>query len=457
LAKPHLNVSFVINPKIQLRVLGQSFIWLVLKKFISRIYIMIRYEQFALDNGLKIFVHEDFSTPMAAVNILYNVGSRDEDETRTGFAHLFEHLMFGGSKNIPSYDIPVQNVGGENNAFTSPDITNYYITLPADNIETAFWLESDRMKSLSFDPSVLEVQRKVVIEEFKQRYLNQPYGDMWLKLRPLAYTQHPYRWATIGKDIDHIEKATMDDVQDFFFRFYRPNNAVMVVAGAIKAAQVLELSKKWFGDIPAGAPYVRNVPKEPAQNEARHLETSAAVPLNSLIKVYHMPGRYEQGFYATDLLSDILGRGKSSRLYQSLLKEKSIFNSISASVTSSLDPGLLMIKGNLNPNVSLEEADAAVAEILHEFVANGASDDEVTKVKNQSEASLAFSEVELLNRAMNLAFAANAGNVDWANEDAEMIRNLTAADIHQAAKSVLRPENASTLYYRSEEKQVATA
>ena len=457
MAKPHLNVSFVINPKIQLRVLGQSFIWLVLKKFISRIYIMIRYEQFALDNGLKIFVHEDFSTPMAAVNILYNVGSRDEDETRTGFAHLFEHLMFGGSKNIPSYDIPVQNVGGENNAFTSPDITNYYITLPADNIETAFWLESDRMKSLSFDPSVLEVQRKVVIEEFKQRYLNQPYGDMWLKLRPLAYTQHPYRWATIGKDIDHIEKATMDDVQDFFFRFYRPNNAVMVVAGAIKAAQVLELSKKWFGDIPAGAPYVRNVPKEPAQNEARHLETSAAVPLNSLIKVYHMPGRYEQGFYATDLLSDILGRGKSSRLYQSLLKEKSIFNSISASVTSSLDPGLLMIKGNLNPNVSLEEADAAVAEILHEFVANGASDDEVTKVKNQSEASLAFSEVELLNRAMNLAFAANAGNVDWANEDAEMIRNLTAADIHQAAKSVLRPENASTLYYRSEEKQVATA
>lgn len=411
---------------------------------------MIRYEQFTLDNGLKVFVHEDFSTPMAAVNILYNVGSRDEDEERTGFAHLFEHLMFGGSKNIPSYDIPVQNVGGENNAFTSPDITNYYITLPADNVETAFWLESDRMLSLSFDPNVLEVQRKVVIEEFKQRYLNQPYGDMWLKLRPLAYKEHPYRWATIGKDIEHIERATMDDVQNFFFRFYRPNNAIMVVAGAVKFNQIKELAKKWFDSIPAGAPYVRNIPKEPVQTEARHLETSAAVPLNSLVKVFHMPGRYEDNFYATDLISDILGRGKSSRLYQALLKDKPLFNSISASVTSSLDPGLLMIKGNLNPGISLEEADEAVKEVLNEMVLNGTTEDEVTKVKNQTEATLAFSEVELLNRAMNLAFAANAGNVDWANDDAGIIRNLTKEDINEAARRVLKPENASTLYYRAE-------
>jgi len=411
---------------------------------------MIRYEQFTLDNGLKVFVHEDFSTPMAAVNILYNVGSRDEDEERTGFAHLFEHLMFGGSKNIPSYDIPVQNVGGENNAFTSPDITNYYITLPADNVETAFWLESDRMLSLSFDPNVLEVQRKVVIEEFKQRYLNQPYGDMWLKLRPLAYKEHPYRWATIGKDIEHIERATMEDVQNFFFRFYRPNNAVMVVAGAVKFNQIKELVKKWFGDIPAGAPYLRNVAREPEQTAARHLETSAAVPLNSLIKVFHMPGRYEEGFYAADLISDILGRGKSSRLYQSLLKDKPLFNSISASITSSLDPGLLLIKGNLNPGVSLEEADEAVKAILQEISLHGVTEDEVIKVKNQTEATLAFSEVELLNRAMNLAFAANAGNVDWANDDAEIIRNLTPANLNAAAKKVLRPENGSTLYYRAE-------
>jgi zinc protease len=414
---------------------------------------MIRYKQFTLDNGLKVFVHEDFSTPMAAVNILYNVGSRDEDEERTGFAHLFEHLMFGGSKNIPSYDIPVQNVGGENNAFTSPDITNYYITLPADNVETAFWLESDRMLSLSFDPNVLEVQRKVVIEEFKQRYLNQPYGDIWLKLRPLAYKEHPYRWATIGKDIEHIERATMNDVQDFFFRFYRPNNAVMVVAGAVTLEQIQELANKWFGSIPAGPAYVRNVPKEPQQSEVRHLETSAAVPLNSIVKVFHMPGRYEDGFYASDLLGDILGRGKSSRLYQKLLKDKSLFNSISASVTSSLDPGLLVVKGNLNPGVKLEDADDAIKEVLQEITENGATDEEVTKVKNQSEASLAFSEVELLNRAMNLAFAANAGNVDWANSDAEIIRNLTSAEIHQAAQKILRPENASTLYYRAESKE----
>ena len=412
---------------------------------------MIRYEHFTLDNGLKIYVHEDFSTPMAAVNILYNVGSRDEDEERTGFAHLFEHLMFGGSKNIPNYDIPVQTVGGENNAFTSPDVTNYYITLPADNVETAFWLESDRMMSLSFDPNVLEVQRKVVIEEFKQRYLNQPYGDMWLKLRPLAYQKHPYRWATIGKDIEHIERATMDDVQDFFWRFYRPNNAVMVVAGAVKTEQIKQLAKKWFEEIPAGAPYVRNLEREPKQNEARHLETSAAVPLNSLIKVFHMPGRYEDHFYASDLLSDILGRGKSSRLYQALLKDKPLFNSISASTTSSLDPGLLLIKGNLNPGVTLEEADKAVKDLLEEIVTNGATDEEVIKVKNQTEATLAFSEVELLNRAMNLAFAANAGNVDWANEDAEIIRNMKSEDLHEAAKNILRPENGSTLYYRAEE------
>ncbi|WP_159472094.1 pitrilysin family protein [Dyadobacter sp. 3J3] len=412
---------------------------------------MIRYEHFTLDNGLKIYVHEDFSTPMAAVNILYNVGSRDEDEERTGFAHLFEHLMFGGSKNIPNYDIPVQTVGGENNAFTSPDITNYYITLPADNVETAFWLESDRMMSLSFDPNVLEVQRKVVIEEFKQRYLNQPYGDMWLKLRPLAYQKHPYRWATIGKDIDHIERATMEDVQAFFWRFYRPNNAVMVVAGAVKLEQIKQLAKKWFEGIPAGAPYVRNLEKEPKQNEARHLETSAAVPLDSLVKVFHMPGRYEDHFYASDLMSDILGRGKSSRLYKALLKDKPLFNSISASTTSSLDPGLLLIKGNLNPGVTLEEADEAVKELLKEIVSKGATDEEVTKVKNQTEATLAFSEVELLNRAMNLAFAANAGNVDWANEDAEIIRNMKSEDLHEAAKNILRPENGSTLYYRAEE------
>ncbi|GAB2794674.1 pitrilysin family protein [Rhabdobacter roseus] len=413
---------------------------------------MIRYEEFVLDNGLRVYVHEDHSTPMAAVNLVYNVGSRDEDESRTGFAHLFEHLMFGGSRHIPSYDEPVQKVGGENNAFTSPDITNYYLTLPAENLETALWLESDRMLSLSFDPKVLEVQRKVVIEEFKQRYLNQPYGDLWLKLRPLAYQVHPYRWATIGKDISHIEEATLDDVQAFFFRFYRPNNAVLVVAGAVRLEQVKELVTKWFGSIPAGVPYERSLPREPRQTQARFLETSAQVPLDGLLKAYHMPGRFEEGFFAADLLSDILGRGKSSRLYRHFLKEKPLFNSISASITSSLDPGLLLIRGFLNPGVTLEEADAAVNELLADMAQHGATDEEVEKVKNQSEATLAFSEVELLNRAMNLAFAANAGNAAWVNEDDEKIRRVDAAAIQAAAREVLRPENASTLYYRAEAK-----
>lgn len=406
-----------------------------------------------LDNGLRVFVHEDFSTPMAAVNILYNVGSRDEDEQRTGFAHLFEHLMFGGSRNIPSYDEPVQNVGGENNAFTSPDLTNYYITLPADNVETAFWLESDRMMSLSFDPQVLEVQRKVVIEEFKQRYLNQPYGDLWLKLRPLAYTTHPYRWATIGKDIEHIERATLDDVRNFFFKFYRPVNAILVVAGAVTLAQVKQLSEKWFGPIESGTPYLRQLPAEPVQTSARFLETSAAVPLNSLIKTYHMPGRYEADFHEADLISDILGRGKSSRLYQALLKNQPLFNSVTASTTSSLDPGLLLIKANLNPGVSMELANEAVESLLQDFVQHGAEDEELEKVKNQSEVTVAFSQVELLNRAMNLAFAANAGDPELVNADEEKIRMVEKSAIQRVAQTILRPENCSTLFYHAESNQ----
>lgn len=442
------NGSFVHNDKSALCVLSALSILLIKSPYFSPS--MIAYEHFVLKNGLKVFIHEDHSTPMAAVNLLYNVGSRDEDENKTGFAHLFEHLMFGGSQNIPSYDEPVQKVGGENNAFTSPDITNYYITLPADNLETALWLESDRMLSLSFDPKVLEVQRKVVIEEFKQRYLNQPYGDIWLKLRPLAYTKHPYRWATIGKDIAHIEEAVMEDVKSFFFRYYRPNNAILVVAGAVKPEEVKLLVEKWFGDIPAGEQIVRNRPAEPEQTEARFAETSAKVPLNGIIKTWHMPGRYEEGFHAADLLSDIVGRGKSSRLYSKLLKEQNMFNSISASTTSSLDPGMLLIRGFLNPGVTLEEADSAINELLADLLSGGISESELEKVKNQSEATLAFSEVELLNRAMNLAFAANAGNAQWVNEDEEKIRNVDVAAINTAAREILRPENCSTLFYRAE-------
>jgi len=412
---------------------------------------MISYDQFILDNGLKVFVHEDTTTPLVAVNILYNVGSRDEDPNRTGFAHLFEHLMFGGSKNIPSYDEPLQRVGGENNAFTSPDITNYYITLPAANIETAFWLESDRMLSLSFDPQVLDVQQKVVIEEFKQRYLNQPYGDVWLKLRPLAYQQHPYRWATIGKDIGHIENATLNDVRDFFFRYYLPNNAVLVVAGNVTLEQVKQLCARWFAPIPAGAPYVRQLPPEPRQTAARKLETEASVPLSALYKTWHMPGRFDPSYQTGDLLGDMLGRSKSSRLYQQLLRTNPLFSNVGAYITSSLDPGLLVVQGTLNEGVLLEEADAAVEAVVQDFMDNAVPEEELAKVKNQAEATLAFSEVELLNRAMNLAFAANAGNPDWVNDEAANIQAVTATDIQDMARQVLRKDNCSTLYYRRTE------
>lgn len=411
---------------------------------------MIHYQHFTLNNGLEVYFHEDHTTPMAAVNIVYNVGSRDEDENKTGFAHLFEHLMFGGSKNIPVYDEPLQKVGGENNAFTSPDITNYYITLPSQNIETAFWLESDRMMSLSFDPKVLEVQRKVVIEEFKQRYLNQPYGDVWLKLRPLIYEQHPYRWATIGKEISHIEEATMDDVKHFFYKYYLPNNAILVVAGDTTLKQVKELCAKWFEPIPAGEKYIRNLPKEKPQTAPRFLETTAKVPLNAIYKAYHTPGRFDEDFYNVDLLSDILGRGKSSRLYTTLVKDKQLFNNVSGYVTASLDPGLLMIQGNLNEGVTHEQADAAIEEILADLVSNALDEVELQKVKNQSESTMAFSEVELLNRAMNLAFAANAGNADWCNEDTEKIAAVTPESLQAMAKQILRKENSSTMYYRAE-------
>lgn len=409
---------------------------------------MIHYEHFTLNNGLQVYVQEDASTPIAAVNILYNVGSRDEDPDRTGFAHLFEHLMFGGSKHIPNYDESLQRVGGENNAFTSPDITNYYITLPAANIETAFWLESDRMLSLSFDPQVLEVQQKVVIEEFNQRYLNQPYGDAWLKLRPLAYQQHPYRWATIGKDISHIENATLDDVKQFFFQYYLPNNAILVVAGNVTVEEVKQLCDKWFAPIPAGKPYVRNLPKEPFQTEARHMEISANVPLNSLYKAYHMPGRFDVDFQTADLMSDMLGRSKSSRLYQKLVRDNPMFNNLSVYITASLDPGLLIVQGTLNEGVTLEDADTAVQVAMQEMIDQPVSAEELAKVKNQAEATLAFSEVELLNRAMNLAFAANAGDADLVNQEAAKIQAATPEAIQTMAGQVLRKENCSTLYYR---------
>jgi predicted Zn-dependent peptidase len=410
---------------------------------------MIHYEHFTLANGLNVYFHQDITTPIAAMNIIYNVGSKDEDETKTGFAHLFEHLMFGGSKNIPSYDNALQIVGGENNAFTSPDITNYYITLPVANLETAFWLESDRMLSLSFDSEVLEVQRKVVIEEFKQRYLNQPYGDVWLRLRPLAYHIHPYKWATIGKDISHIEQATMDDVKSFFFKYYVPANATLVVAGNTTLDEVKFLSEKWFGDIPAGYKNLRNLPVEPTQTEARFAEVNADVPLDAIYKTFHMPGNLDPDYPTIDLLSDVLGRGKSSRLYVKLVKEQHLFNSLNAHVSGSVDPGLFIIQGNLNKGVSIEEGEKAINEIIEEIKVNGVPDSELEKVKNKAESTLLFSEVELLNRAMKLAAFANQGKPEEVNLEAQKIQAVKTEAIKTMANTILTKENSTTLYYRA--------
>jgi zinc protease len=410
---------------------------------------MISYTSFTLANGLKVLVHEDPSVDIAVMNILYDVGSRDEHPDKTGFAHLFEHLMFGGSKNIPNYDEPLQRVGGENNAFTNTDITNYYLTVPAANLETGFWLESDRMLSLSFDPEVLQVQRNVVVEEFRQRYLNQPYGDAWLKLRPVCYKLHPYQWATIGKEISHIENATLEDVRDFFFRFYVPSNAILVVAGKVTEQQVKVLSEKWFGSIPSGKRPERKLPTEPEQTGKRTLKLQAKVPAHALYKAYHMPGRFHDDYYAADLLTDVIGRGESSRLYRQLVKEKEIFSVVSSFSMGTIDPGLVVINGRLQPGVSLLEAEKHVDEVLASLTDKGPTDEELEKVKNQAESTLEFGEVEVMNRAMNLAFAVLSGNPEYVNQEAAHIEAVTKHDIQRMAQEVLRDENSNVLYYEA--------
>jgi predicted Zn-dependent peptidase len=408
---------------------------------------MVEFETFTLQNGLRVVVHEDPNVQIAVVNVLYDVGSRDESPDKTGFAHLFEHLMFGGSVNIPDYDNELQKVGGENNAFTSPDITNYYMTLPAQSLETGFWLESDRMLALNFNPDVLEVQRKVVIEEFKQRYLNQPYGDVWLKLRPLAYKRHPYQWPTIGKDISHIENATMQQVRDFFYTHYRPDQAVLVVAGNVKSKYVKEIAEKWFGPIPRGKGYVRDLVREPDQKEYRRLDVEADVPSSALYLCFHVPGRFDPDYYAADLLSDIIGRGKSSRLYSSLVSERNLFTNINAYMTGSLDPGLLVIQGQLKTGVSTDEAEAAVFDILDEIGQESITEEELEKVKNQAESTLVLGEVEVLNRAMNLAVHTLQGDTDEINREARHIQSVQVADVLHAAERFIQRNNCSSLHY----------
>ena len=410
---------------------------------------MIQFEKFQLDNGLKVLVHQDSSTPMAVVNVLYNVGAKDEDPNKTGFAHLFEHLMFGGSVNIPVYDEPLQRAGGENNAYTTNDLTNYYCQIPAENIETAFWLESDRMLSLAFSKKSLEVQRKVVCEEFKEHYINKPYGDAWHKMRSLAYTQHPYRWMTIGASLQHVEDATIEDVKDFFFQFYRPNNAILVVTGNVQTEQVKQLAQKWFGPIEAGKPYVRNLPKEPVQEKSRSMDVRADVPLDMLMMTWHMGGRFDEGYHATDLITEVLGGGTSARLYEQLIKVKQIFSSIDCYHFGTVDPGLLVIEGKLVKGISMAVAEKAVLEEVEKIKNEILDAKELQKVINKTESVICFEDMSIMNRAHSLAYYELLGDADLMNKELSMYQKVTPSMIQHTAQQIFQDSNRNTLYYYS--------
>jgi predicted Zn-dependent peptidase len=410
---------------------------------------MLKFEKFELANGLKVIVDYDASTPLVAMNILYQVGARNEDPARTGFAHLFEHLMFGGSVNIANYDEPLQMAGGENNAFTNNDFTNYYLTIPSQNIETAFWLESDRMLSLAFSPKSLEVQRQVVIEEFRQRYLNQPYGDTWLLLRPLAYKVHPYRWPTIGKEVAHIENATLDDVKSFFSTYYHPSNAILTLSGNITPEKARNLSEKWFGPIPGKNTGPQLLPQEPEQLEKRLLRVDKDIPYDAIYKTWHCCSRTDDAFYATDLITDILSGGKSSRLFNSLVREKKLFSNVQAYMLGDLDKSLVVAEGKLVKGVTYEAAEAALDEEINKLVQEDISQKELSKVRQKAEAGVIFGEMNHDNRALNLAYFEMIGDAALVNSQVSAYRNVSAGQLRDTAGQVFRNENSSVLYYAS--------
>jgi predicted Zn-dependent peptidase len=410
---------------------------------------MIEYKKFILKNGLTLLTHRDKSSPVAVINLLYKVGARDENPEKTGFAHLFEHLMFGGSKNVKSFDGELQIAGGENNAFTCNDYTNYYISLPKENIETALWIESDRMLYPDITQHNIDIQRKVVVEEFNQRYLNQPYGDVWLLLRPLAYKVHPYRWATIGKSIEHIKNATLDDVKHFFDLYYSPNNAIISIVADIEHEKIYELVEKWFGEIPCKPHVRRRLPEEPQQTELRTLAVERNVPLTCLYKAYKMCNRENADYYVCDLITDMLSGGKSSRLYQNLIKNTNLFAGANAFISDEIDEGLLIISARLLPDADIKKAEDKIDSEIEKMRTASACEYELEKVKNKVEASQIYSETNILNKAMMLAYYEMLGNIDLINSELKYYRAITADDIMRVSKNVFADERCSTLYYKS--------
>jgi len=408
---------------------------------------MIHFERFMLQNGLTVLVHPDYSTPMAVVNIMYNVGARDEHPEKTGFAHLFEHLMFGGSINIAEYDEPLQMAGGENNAYTTNDLTNYYLQVPVQNLETAFWLESDRMLSLAFSDKSLDVQRKVVCEEFKEHYINKPYGDVWHKLRELAYTQHPYRWMTIGKELKHVEDASLTDVKNFFYKHYTPANAILVVAGPVTTEQVRLLAEKWFGSIAPGLRYNRQLPQEPEQQTDRVLDVQSSVPVDALYKVWHMAARMEPGYYPAELITEIMGGGSSSRLYQRLVKEQQLFTGIDCYHYGSVERGLMTVEGKLVKGVTMEQAEKAVEQEIEKLMQEGVTENELQKAKNKTESVVAFEDMSLMNRANNLAFYELLGDANLMNTELAKYQEVSSEELLLEVRTIFRKGNCNTMRY----------
>jgi len=410
---------------------------------------MISYNKFILGNGLRVLLHTDKSTPLVATNILYHVGSRDEDPQKTGFAHLFEHLMFSGTQKVPDYDDPIQKAGGENNAFTNNDVTNFYTILPLKNMETGLWIEADRMHGLDITPKAFETQQKVVIEEFKETCLNQPYGDVWHLLSSMAYEKHPYRWPTIGLDISHIENAQLKDVKEFYSNFYTPSNAVLVISGNIDEDKTLKMIEKWFNPVPGSQKIVKNFPIEPPQNQPRRKLIESDVPADALYLAFKTPDRKDPLYYATDTISDILAHGESSRLYRILVKEKKLFSAIDAYLTGTIDPGLFVIEGRLSTGITLTQAEEELWKVLTQLKNELIEQHELIKIKNKIYTNLAFSELSVVNKAINLAFYEAMDDSELINKEYEYYQNITAENIKISAERIFSLNQCSTLIYKS--------